>query len=116
MPRQLPRILRVPLLLLTLLITLLLPPRLAAANGDYFTYNGVNYTVISETDKTCKVSSKANATLTELAIPETATWIGMFVTTKYKVVEIEPRALSGCSELKSVTLPESLTSDRKSVV
>ena len=46
-----------------------------AADGDDFTYDGINYTVISEADKTCKTKDgfgSADSEVTgDIVIPET---------------------------------------------
>ncbi len=74
------------------------------SNNEYFTYEDINYVVISEEDKTVAVApTKVSG---ELFIPETVTYNDA----EYKVIVISDRAFQDCKELYAVSMPEGLVS------
>lgn len=88
--------------LLALLVTLF---ALSAAAGD-FTYNGIAYTVIDETAKTCQTKSYNSVDLEgALNIPGVVSNLG----NTYTVVKIGDASFRGCKKLTSVTFPESVS-------
>lgn len=114
------------LLALTLLLTLPHPSH--AADGDTFTYNGVNYVVLSEADKTCATKSGSKYTggseyTGDLVLSENVPYNGQtykltsileysFVETQItsvsipnSVTHIGRYAFYSCDNLKSVTVP-----------
>ena len=74
-----------------------------AADGDTFTYEGLNYTILSEADHTAEVGKNENAS-GEVTIPYFATTNG----SRYVVTSIGYNAFCWCSELTSVTIPNSI--------
>lgn len=96
------------LLALTLLLTLPHPSH--AADGDTFTYNGVNYVVLSEADKTCATKPGSMTThgsyySGDLILSDSTEYNGKY----YKLIEISYNSFLDCSYLKSVVIPESVT-------
>ena len=69
-----------------------------------FSYNGLNYEVISKTDKTCAVASNKSFS-GDLVIPEKVA----YNFSAYSVTSIGREAFRGCSGLKSVTIGNSVT-------
>ena len=92
-------------ILLILLIVLASLPHLSAAVYDWFTYDGLNYIVLSEDDLTVEVGKYSSAS-GDLSIPSIVTYNG----TDYTVTSIGNYALYWCSSLTSVTIPSSVTS------
>ena len=95
--------------LIVALITLCATLPAVAADGDDFTYDGINYTVISEADKTCKTKdggSSAGPKVTgNIVIPETV----LNGNESYTVVGLGDKAFSNCFELTSIELPNTIT-------
>ena len=91
------------------LITLCATLPAVAADGDDFTYDGINYTVISEADKTCKTKdgfiSAGNEVAGHVVIPETV----LNGNESYTVVGLGDKAFSYCHELTSIELPNTIT-------
>ena len=75
-----------------------------AADGDTFTFEGLNYKILSEADHTAEVGRNENA-YGEVTIPSFITMNG----SRYVVTSIGDEAFSW-SELTSVTIPNSVTS------
>lgn len=74
------------------------------SNNEHFTYEDINYVVISEEDKTVAVApTKVSG---ELFIPETVTYND----SEYKVIVISDKAFQDCKELYAVSMPEGLVS------
>ena len=69
-----------------------------------FEYEGLNYKVLSEVDKTCEVTQNSGAS-GDITIPEKVTYEG----SEYAVISITYRAFEKCYSLTSITLPETLT-------
>lgn len=105
-------------ILLTLLIAFAALPRLSAAVGDDFTYEGLVYTILDEDAKTCKTKDGRKIDGTDVYI-----CYGNYVTgnlvipskvknskAEYSVVEIGNGAFIQCEELTSVVIPTSVTS------
>ena len=67
--------------------------------------DGICYILISE-DKTAEVTSRENRYAGDVVIPSSITVEGK----EYTVTSIGFRALEGCSDLTSVTIPNSVTS------
>ena len=78
------------------------------ALGFTYEYQGqtLNYTVIDETAKTCKVGQNVKTITGAVVIPATA----KDGETEYSVTSIGNKAFSGCSGLTGVTIPGSVTS------
>ena len=91
--------------LLILLIALASLPHLSAAVGDSFTYDGLNYTVLSEDDLTVEVARYSSPS-GDLSIPSIVTYNG----SDYTVTSIGYGAFYNCSSLTSVFIPNSVTS------
>ena len=92
-------------ILLILLIALASLPHLSAAVGDEFTYDGLNYRVLSEVGLTAEVAKNRNAK-GNIAIPSIVTYNG----SDYTVTSIGKSAFYECSNLTSVDIPNSVTS------
>ena len=74
-----------------------------AADGDRFTYEGLNYTILSEADHTVEVSKNDNLS-GEIVIPN-------FVSrddSRYVVTELGKYAFAACRSMTSVTIPNSV--------
>ena len=83
------------------LIALLLP---ILASADAVEIDGIYYNLVK--GKFALVTSNPNKYKGEVVIPETVTYNGVV----YSVPSIEDYAFSGCSDLTSVTIPNSVTS------
>ncbi len=69
-----------------------------------FTYGDVNYEVLSENDKTCRMTGLANKFVTTLELPD----IAKDGETEYSVVEIADNAVRKNFAIESLSLPSSL--------
>ncbi|MBD5313942.1 MAG: leucine-rich repeat protein [Bacteroides sp.] len=90
---------------LLFLMAIMLATVARAADGDTFTFEGLNYTILSETDHTAAVDKNGDAS-GEVTIPSFATR----GSSRYIVTRICQDAFDGCSSLTSVTIPNSVTS------
>ena len=70
-----------------------------------FKYEGINYNILSEADKTCEVANNPTAS-GDITIPETVPYDN----SQYTVTSIGYDAFYFCTSLTSVTLPENLNS------
>lgn len=68
--------------------------------GEVFQYNGLEYEIVSESPKTCKVVYCSTSTSGAVSIPITAQG--------YTVVEIADQAFNGCDKITSITIPRSI--------
>lgn len=85
-----------------LLIALITLATLAKAEiGDTFTFNGLNYNVLSESPKTCEVGDNTTFAEEALIIPNEANG--------YQVVAISENAFKQCGNLKTVEIPANVT-------
>ena len=84
-----------------LLFAALLP---LVASAQDFKFNNNSYSITSETDKTVELTYGRNDY--SITVPATVTYNGV----NYSVTSIGKSAFSACSELISITLPESVTS------
>ena len=75
------------------------------AYAQSFQYEGINYNVLSASDKTCELASY-NDVSGDITIPETVTYNN----DQYTVTSIGEGAFINCSSLTEITLPEGLTS------
>lgn len=80
---------------------------LFAADGDTFTYQGLNYTVLSEEGKTCEVGVNTDAS-GDVVIPP-AVKNG---DTEYKVIALGADAFFANIPMKSISIPETVTTIR----
>lgn len=72
-----------------------------------FQVNGIYYTILSSTDRTCEVSESPNKNYKEsVDIPIRVTYSGK----TYSVTGIGDRAFKSCYSLTSVTIPNCITS------
>ena len=90
---------------LLLLVAVMLATIGRAAVGDTFEYVGLNYTILSEEDLTVEVKKNSYYHSGNLTIPAQVTHNGL----SYTVTTIGENAFSGCNELTSVTIPNSVT-------
>ena len=74
-------------------------------SAQTFQVDGLRYTVLSSTDMTVSVQQGSATPSGELIIPTTVTYEG----TTYDVISIGSSAFSGCTNLVSVTIPDSVT-------
>ena len=91
------------------LMAIMLATVARAADGDTFTFEGLNYTILSEADHTAEVGKNENAS-GEVTIPSFATTNG----SRYIVTSIGSSAFYKCSSITSVIIPNSVTSIRGS--
>ena len=87
------------------LMAIMLATVARAADGDTFTYEGLNYKILSETDHTVEVGRNGDAS-GAITIPSFVTMNG----SRYVVTSIGDDAFGGCTILTSVTIPNSVTS------
>ena len=90
---------------LLFLMAIMLATVARAADGDTFTFEGLNYTILSEADHTAEVGKNENAS-GEVTIPSFATTNG----SRYIVTSIGSSAFYKCSSITSVIIPNSVTS------
>ena len=98
-------------LLLTIALLFAIP--LWAKDGDNFEYNGINYTVISEADKTCgtKAGTESSPGHTGLSGELNLTSIVYNNEISYTLTKIGDYSFNGCSGLTgNLIIPESVTS------
>ena len=97
-----------PIIQKLVLLTLMLLTAVAVSARE-FTIDGIKYSVISETDKTCAIISADNAAIAaNLSIPSRVEISGRVNTLVYDVIEIESRAFQNCDRLVSVSIPASI--------
>ena len=80
---------------------------LFAADGDSFTYQGLNYTVLSEEEKTCEVGVNTDAS-GDVVIPPAA----KNGDTEYKVIALGADAFFANIPMTSISIPETVTTIR----
>ena len=90
---------------LLLLVTIMMAIVGRAADGNPFTYENLTYRILSEINHTVEVGRNDSAS-GEISIPSSVNFNGV----NYDVTVIGADAFSGCSDLISVTIPESVTS------
>ena len=69
-----------------------------------FTFNGLNYSVVSSMSRTCTVIS-GDSYSGDIVIPSLASYSG----DEYKVIRVNDGAFRNCTKVNSVTIPESVT-------
>lgn len=70
-----------------------------------FTYSGLNYTVLSDNEKTVKIKSPVSREIEKLIIPTSVSYESQ----TYTVVEIGADAFEDCVNLKEVEMPNTIT-------
>lgn len=70
-----------------------------------FQYNGLTYSILNETDKTCAVATNTSVS-GDIVIPREAQYNNL----AYIVTAINSNAFLNCSSLTSIEIPESITS------
>ena len=81
-----------------------------AVSAKEFTIDGIKYSVISETDKTCAIISADNTAISSnLSLPSVIEISGRVNTFVYDVKEIEYRAFMNCENLVSISIPGSIS-------
>lgn len=88
---------------LQILVMIILISFLPASSYD-FEVDGIYYNILSAADLTCEVTSSPNKYTGTVTIPGTVSYKLKDLT----VVSIGERAFSGCSELKSLNMPQSV--------
>ncbi len=78
----------------------------AMASAQTFEVDGINYSVLSSTDKTVSVTSKTEKYSGDIIIPSAVVYNDV----EYSVTSIGGSAFSYCYGLTSVTIPNSVTS------
>lgn len=91
-------------LVTTVLVSAFTALGLYADDGDTFSYMGLNYTVLSEDEKTCEVGSNVNAS-GDVVIPSTV----MNGDNEYRVTAIGTDAFYLNIPMTSISIPESVT-------
>ena len=76
------------------------------AHAQTFEVDGINYSVLSSTDKTVEVKSKTEKYSGDIVIPSAVVYNDV----EYSVTSIGSSAFFNCSGLTSVTIPNSVTS------
>lgn len=91
--------------LLATATTIALATGMYAADGDTFSFEGLNYTILSEADKTCEVGKNSENAEGEVVIPEYAISDG----TEYKVTALGTDAFYLNIPMTSISIPETVT-------
>ena len=91
---------------LLFLVAAMLATVARAYNGETFTYQGLRFTVTSETDHTVEVGQQNRYISGDISIPSFA----VNGSSRYFVTSIGEMAFYQCGSLTSVTIPESVTS------
>ena len=81
---------------------------LSSANLSAYSYyykGGLYFHILSETELTCEIVQGDIKYLGDIVIPPVITWTNK----RYTVVKIRERTFFGCKDLKSVTIPNSVT-------
>ena len=87
------------------LVAMLLSFAFTPSSAYDFKVDGIYYNVLSESDRTCKVTNYFRDYSGKITIPEKVT----YNTTTYSVTTIGNYAFSDCSGLTSITIPNSVT-------
>ena len=97
-----------PIIQKLVLLSVMLLSAVAVSARD-FTIDGIKYSVISETDKTCAIISADNTAISSnLSLPSVIEISGRVNTFVYDVKEIEYRAFMNCENLVSISIPGSI--------
>ena len=98
-----------PIIQKLVLLSVMLLSAVAVSARD-FTIDGIKYSVISETDKTCAIISADNTAISSnLSLPSVIEISGRVNTFVYDVKEIEYRAFMNCENLVSISIPGSIS-------
>lgn len=82
---------------------------LHAADGDTFQFQGLNYTVLSEAEKTCEVGENRYTAVGDVVVPSKVTYND----NEYTVTAFGKNAFYATTSMTSISIPETVTTLRE---